>query len=149
MGAGGSCYYVKGSAERRLGEKKISAGSGGHSTTSDASLNETLQLEVPDITPFEGHPSPGPSLAPEVQRTVLLRSHSPLALALKVIDLLHLHPFDTCDQGSKEVGKGSPWPCRTQEWVPTARVRWLGEALTEIFYQEGEEAWWGDKRSGW
>lgn len=60
-----------GGAERREvlredQEKKISAGSGGYPTKSDASLNETLQLEVPDTTPFEGHPSPGPSLALEV-----------------------------------------------------------------------------------
>ena len=29
----------------------------------------------------------------------------------------------------------------TQEWAPRARVRRAGEALTEIFHEEGEEAW--------
>ena len=28
----------------------------------------------------------------------------------------------------------------TQEWGPRARVRRAGEALTEIFHEEGEEA---------
>lgn len=31
----------------------------------------------------------------------------------------------------------------TQEWAPRARVRRSGEALTEIFHEEGEEAWGG------
>lgn len=96
---------------------------------------------------FEGDFSPGPSLALRGEKAVLLPSHSPLALALKVIDLLHLHPFDTCDQGRKEVGKGSPRPCSEGAGLgPQARR--VEEALTEIFHQEGEEAWWGDK-SGW
>lgn len=72
-------------------------------------------------------------------------SHSPLAFTLKVIDLLHLHPFDTYDQ-ERRGRRSSPRFCsensKDQPRIHTSQGPTIGGKgiLTKIFHQEGEKA---------
>lgn len=114
-------------------------------TKGDAFLCDTLgNLGFLILPSLKGYSSPALHQPSEGKGR---HSHSPLAFTLKVIDLLHLHPFDTYNQekrgrqGSSGLSSESSGPPPNQPG-PDGQGRLLPKSSTKRVKRPG----WGDKR---